>query len=335
MITQAACALLTAIQNRASAALNDIRRPTKQESDSLLLKLLRSDAEMPDIEILDFPGLLDRLTLGDLLDAISAGPKTRSRSGVRDLLGIDLNRLDLGNLSDFGRRLVDGDPIAVVGDAIDELRENLGDQALSDTIHGIVRRQVGIGISFVTTLSNLVSPELPERILEGWKQYFFGDAGYATVDGISIVAPGHAGLLARLEPLELSAKGFQQSLNGLRGLLSERSAEQYVRDLIRIVVEVGGDQKYRLSARLDEADDARARPEGEGEALVQGRGVDGGVAGDQRRRGSGAGRGAVPDEPRAGGRRRDIRRHRGPQGDSACLPGRGDGRRLRPAKSTG
>ena len=251
MITQAACALLTAIQNRASAALNDIRRPTKQESDSLLLKLLRSDAEMPDIELLDFPGLLDRLTLGDLLDAISAGPKTRSRSGVRDLLGIDLNRLDLGNLGDFGRRLVDGDPIAVVRDAIDGLRENLGDQALSDTIHGIVRRQVGIGISFVTTLSNLVSPELPERIVEGWKQYFFGDAGYATVDGISIVAPGHAGLLARLEPLELSPKGFQQSLNGLRGLLSERSAEQYVRDLIRIVVEVGGDQKYRLSARLE------------------------------------------------------------------------------------
>jgi hypothetical protein len=252
MITQAACALLTAIQNRASAALNDIRRPTKRESESLLLKLLRSDAEMPDIELLDFPGLLDRLTLGDLLDAVSAGPKTRPRSGRRDLLGIDPNRLDLGNLSDFGRRLVDGDPIAVVRDAIDGLRANLGDHALSDTIRGIVRRQVGIGISFVTTLSNLVSPELPERILEGWKQYFFGDAGYATVDGISIVAPGHAGLLARLDPLELSPKGFQQSLNGLRGLLSERSAEQYVRDLIRIVVEVGGDQKYRLSARLDE-----------------------------------------------------------------------------------
>jgi hypothetical protein len=252
MSTPAASALLTAVQNRAAAALSGLRPQTRQAAASPLLDLLRSDVELPDITILDLPGLVERMTLDQLLDAVAAKPRARSRSGRSGLLSLDLDRLDLGNLRDFGRRLVDGNPISVVRDTLDDLRGTLGVGAVADTILGIARRQVGIGISFVTTLSNLLSPELPDRILEGWQRYFFRDTGYSTVDGIHIVAPGHAGMLAGLAPLdrELTPEGFQQSLNGLRGLLSERSAEQYVRDLIRIVVEVGGDQRFQLQARL-------------------------------------------------------------------------------------
>ena len=157
-----------------------------------------------------------------------------------------------GGLKDFGHKLLAGDPLAVVRREFDDLRASGGAAALPDAIRGIVGRQVGIGISFVTTLKNLASPGLPERVLEGWKKYFFAEGGYQTVDGIQIVAPGHAGQLDGLKAPDLTSAGLQQSLKGLRGLLSERSAEQYVRDLIRIVVEVGGDQRYRLPGRRDD-----------------------------------------------------------------------------------
>jgi hypothetical protein len=248
-------ALLAAIQNRAAKVLNEFRGPDDAVPDSPLLKLLRSDVELPDIEIFDAPSLLERLDLDGLLSSVGSRLKAlranlRDRDFDLDKLDLDLDRLDFGNLKDFGKKLLDGDPITEVRNAIDELRGKLGDRSAEDAIRGIVRRQIGIGISFITTLKNLADIELPKRVLDGWKQYYFSAEGFQTVDGISIVAPAHDDPVEKLKAEALNSGNLQQGLKGLRGLLSERSAEQYVRDLTRIVVEVGGDTRYRLRDRL-------------------------------------------------------------------------------------
>src|SRR4030095_2755538 len=153
-----------------------------------------------------------------------------------------------------------GNPTASGRGLVDRLRTggSAGGGRLPDMVGGILRRQLGVGISFVTTLTNLETADLPEQVVGGWKSYFFGENGFQTVDGIEIIAPGHSGLLASLTPASVASAalldpdGFKQGLRGLRGLLNERSGEQYVRDLIRIVVEVGGDLRYQLPARRRE-----------------------------------------------------------------------------------
>jgi hypothetical protein len=259
MSLQSAYALLAAIQNRAASVLNDFRGPDDAVAPTPLFELLKSDAELPaDIKMFDVPSLLDRLNLDGLLPSI--GSRLRGlKEGLGDL-DLDLDKLDLGKLKDFGKNLLDGDPITVVRKAIDDLRGNLGDQSVAETLHGIVRRQVGIGISFVTTLRNLTDVNLPGRVLDGWKQYYFSAEGFQTVDGIQIVAPAHDDPVATLKSAALNAGDLKQGLKGLRGLLGQRSAEQYVRDLIRIVVEVGGDTRYRLRERLPELQRMLADP---------------------------------------------------------------------------
>ena len=252
MSTQKAYALLTAIQQRAASVLSAVTTSTGQAPQSLLLDLLNSNVETPDVRLFDLSRLLDGLSLDGLFGAVGSNVQGGQESDLLDLTNLDLSKLDFGGLKDFGHKLLAGDPLAVVRREFDDLRAGGGAAALPDAIRGIVGRQVGIGISFVTTLKNLASPGLPERVLEGWKKYFFAEGGYQTVDGIQIVAPGHAGQLDGLKAPDLTSAGLQQSLKGLRGLLSERSAEQYVRDLIRIVVEVGGDQRYRLPGRRDD-----------------------------------------------------------------------------------
>ena len=170
---------------------------------------------------------------------------------------------------------------------------------LPDVVGGILRRQLGVGISFVTTLTNLATADLPEEVVGGWKSYFFGESGFQTVDGIEIIAPGHSGLLGRPDPGVHGVGGagsgrVQAGPAGLRGLLNERSGEQYVR------ISSASSSRWAVTSATaprpsPRADGSGAGP-GQGHALVQGRRVDGGVARDERRRRGLARRRAVPDE---------------------------------------
>src|ERR1700675_2618107 len=245
--------LLTAIQNRASLALKEWTVPTRDPgAPSLLLNALnREDTAAPELDLFDVSPLLDRLDLGGLVGEGDTTPDVRQ--WLTGAIG------NLGGLHGVAHQVLSGNPTAIVRGLVDRLRKggSAGGGRLPDMVGGILRRQLGVGISFVTTLTNLETADLPEQVVGGWKSYFFGENGFQTVDGIEIIAPGHSGLLASLTPasvasVALDPAGFKQGLRGLRGLLNERSGEQYVRDLIRIVVEVGGDLRYQLPARRRE-----------------------------------------------------------------------------------
>src|SRR5580765_4223736 len=245
--------LLTAIQNRASLALKEWTVPTPDPgSPSLLLSALnREDTVAPELDLFDVSPLLDRLDLGGLVGEGDTTPDVRQ--WLTGAIG------NLGGLHGVAHQVLSGNPTAIVRGVVDRVRTGGGAGAgrLPDVVGGILRRQLGVGISFVTTLTNLATADLPEQVVGGWKSYFFGESGFQTVDGIEIIAPGHSGLLASLTPTSVASaaldpNAFKQGLRGLRGLLNERSGEQYVRDLIRIVVEVGGDLRYQLPARRDE-----------------------------------------------------------------------------------
>jgi hypothetical protein len=241
-----ASVLLSAVQQRIVSALDDFKntldqQPPGPEQQSLLLRLINDpNADVPDPKALDFSSLLDGLGLdglfGNVRSLIEGG-----QGGGRLSLPV-FNQLNLGNLRGFVQNLLaNGNPIDTIKGEIDALRQATGGTPLPDAIRGILGRQASIGISFITTLKNLASRDLPEQVVKGWMQYFFGENGYRTLDGIQIVAPGRA---AQGAP---DLAGLQR---GLKGLLNERSGEQYVRDLIRITVEVGGNLRYDLEARL-------------------------------------------------------------------------------------
>lgn len=180
------------------------------------------------------------LRLGKLLDAADLG----------DLLGPQdddrlLARL-AGRVGGIAKELLDGRGIGPIADSMKTIfRISDGD---SIDLGGILRRQASIAVSFVTTLKNLADPRTVTDIREGWTQYFFGEDGFVTIDDIPIVPPDQLGGLK--DRLLESGPGM------LKSALSERKADRYVRDLIRVLLEVVGDIRYddlrgRYRALLD------------------------------------------------------------------------------------
>jgi hypothetical protein len=240
MDAQVAYGLLSVIQDRAAAVL------TRGDADSRALTRM--------------------LMAGRLIDQLG-DPATVTPAGLTLDLGLFLDQLNLFDLlgEGDGRRVL-GRLRAKVGDLGARLLEAEGLEGVRSVMEGLLvavvpadggtppllamlRRQIGIGISFATTLRNLASFDLAREIPRGWTEYFFGEGGFHTVDAIALVPPAHGDLLARLAGTELTPDGVRASLQGLRGLVNERSGEQYVRDLIRITVEVAGDRRYRLRDR--------------------------------------------------------------------------------------
>ena len=230
--------LLTVLHDRAASLLNDAATFTGSPgSAGLLLDLLRN----PEISApaLDLGDLLDGFQLSDVFDDVG-----RLGGGPGGLIAGARQKFD-GLIRGF----VAGKGIEGVRQSLLALRPGNADM-VRDRLLGSLTRQVGIGISFVTTVRNLANfPDIAEGILGGWKDYFFGERGFDTVDGITIVAPGHDVLGQIGQGLSLNVSKSLDSLKGLKGLLNERSAEQYVRDLIRITVEVAADARYTIGGR--------------------------------------------------------------------------------------
>lgn len=246
MTTEIACAVLALIQDRAAAVLG---RDEPSEFTALSIEPGRrgfleqlNDAarDVPEGLSLDVSRLLDELNVLDLVgDGDSPGLVSRLQVRIAEL-GDDLRELGTGVLAGRG--------IGAVHDLLKRLgRGGLGVAGrLPQAALSLLRHQVGIGVSFVTTLRNLATLDLARQIPEGWNAYFYAEQGFRTVDGIPIVAPAHGHLLSRLAAAELAGQTLQESL---RGLLNERRAEQYVRDMIRTLVEVAGDARYKLRER--------------------------------------------------------------------------------------
>jgi hypothetical protein len=86
--------------------------------------------------------------------------------------------------------------------------------------------------------------DVPHSIEKGLLAYFFSSEGYQTLDGESVVAPVHlsdlksvaAGILASGPGLDVKAI-TAAPVKQLKGLITTATAEQYLRDTIRVIVE--------------------------------------------------------------------------------------------------
>ena len=85
---------------------------------------------------------------------------------------------------------------------------------------------------------------VPESLEQGLLAYFFSQDGYKTVDGESVIAPVH---LSDLKAIAAGAVDVGPGLDikvstapavkQLKGLFNTATAEQYLRDIIRVIVE--------------------------------------------------------------------------------------------------
>ena len=205
-----------------SGARRKVTASKTKGDDGLLWRLIRSDSEMPDMEVLDVLSAFQELDLVDLLDGRSLLDRLPDVFGrPRDVIG----------------RLFDArSPAAILA-----VGGDLGTDLVRPALAGVARLvggNLGIVLSFVTTLRNLADKRTPDAVREAYLQYFFG-SGYDTVDGTRIVSP------VQLGSLDL------QHLGDLRGALTPRTGERYVRDLVRLLVEAVDDVRYdRLGGRV-------------------------------------------------------------------------------------
>jgi hypothetical protein len=188
---------------------------TTRGAESPLWRLLRGPSEMPDMELLDVLTSFHDLDLVDLLDD----------DGLLDRLpGV------FGRSRDVIARLFQArSPSTIL-----EVGSDLGTELVRPALGGVARfvgGNLGIVLSFVTTLRNLADGRVPDAVREAYLQYFFG-SGYATVDGARIVSPVQ---FAGLAP---------EALGSLRTALMEHSGERYLRDLVRLLVEAVDDVRY-------------------------------------------------------------------------------------------
>jgi len=209
--------------------------PKLLSKDGSLKQLLKETQNDPDavphgvqLQLLDFFRFLN---LSDLL----AGTDTSDSRPLPDLIGNVLNKLE--------RDMRDLVKAKSPADVLNAVRGSFGtrdDHGLLNVVEPFLGRQFGVVLSLVTSLKNLVAPEIPQTLAKAVTLYFFGKNGYQTVDGLTISPPLH---IASVDDVKLDK---------VKDLLSERTADRYVRDLTRVLVEAGGDQQYELRRRYTE-----------------------------------------------------------------------------------
>ena len=104
--------------------------------------------------------------------------------------------------------------------------------------------------------------DVPHSIERGLLAYFFSSEGYQTLDGESVVAPVHlsdlksvaAGILAAGPGLDVKIN-VAAPVKQLKGLITTATAEQYLRDTIRVIVE----STYDVVRGFRDTDGARGR----------------------------------------------------------------------------
>jgi len=230
MDTKLAYSLVAFVHDRA-ASINDSQKlPVLSFADGkkLLELLLDKNIDTPKNLNLDLSDIFDLLDFTLLLN--DKHPIER----IFDTLVL--------KPVDVIRRLVEADnPREVKGVLDDFFKKDIPTtaQAFLGTIKPLLQRQVGIALSFVTTLKNLGDPQAWTDVGTAHTQYFFGDTGFVTVDGIPILPPMHFGAKDVFDPSTL-----QVNLDNLKGLMTEKSADRYLRDGIRVTVEAANDARY-------------------------------------------------------------------------------------------
>jgi hypothetical protein len=232
--TTLAYGMVALIQDRAARFAQEVPPTiTLMDDGSLLDQLLNDDIGIPERLKFDFPALMDLVDLTSLLE---------QPNPISTIFDIFVDRP-----GEVIRRLIEAKHPAERKAGLESLLEwdASGDlRAIANTVQPFIERQFSIALSFVTTLKNLGDPTLWKGIPDAYITYFFGANGYITVDGIPILPPMHFGEMIPFDPIALTVE-----FDKVKGLLSEKTADRYVRDLIRITVEAAEDARYRLRPR--------------------------------------------------------------------------------------
>ena len=104
---------------------------------------------------------------------------------------------------------------------------------LPDIARDVIHMQVGLALSFVAVIKNCNDPDI-NRYGDSFNHYFFYKKGYETVSGDLVVRP-------KLPKLD--------DQPDLKIIGNQINAERYLRDMIRIIVETGGDGLYNTRTR--------------------------------------------------------------------------------------
>jgi hypothetical protein len=214
--------LLAMVQERISGVLDGPRNgllPEIAMDGDLLSQLRDGRVNIPRGLTLGLDRLLDVTDLSDL-------------AGVRDDGGL-LTKLR-GRVGGVAKDLLEGQGIAPLAASVKAIFKSSGDGNLA--LGGILRRQASIAVSFVTTLKNVADPNTLTAVRDGWTRYFFDERGFVTLDDVPIVPPDQLGAL--------KDRLLEAGPEVLKSIVSERTADRYVRDLIRVMLEVVGDIRY-------------------------------------------------------------------------------------------
>jgi hypothetical protein len=236
-------ALLALVQERIAGALdhggNGLLPELSLDGD-LLRQLRAPQVKTPQGLVL---GLGRLLAAADDLDELA---ETNGVEGLFDKLR--------GRVDGVAKELLEGRGVASLARSVKDIFESSGDDTAG--LGGLLRRQASIAVSFVTTLRNIPGPRTLTAIREGWTQYFFAEQGFVTLDEAPIVPPDQLGAL--------KSRLMDAGPEVLKSVLAERKADRYVRDLIRVMLEVVGDIRYddlreRYRTLLGKVDDEEAR----------------------------------------------------------------------------
>jgi hypothetical protein len=231
--------------------------------DTLLAQLEQPGTDPPRVS-LSF--VLDVLTsslsaIADALPGPAPGlPGLIARSDVPRVLESLRGALPRAGLFDRQRDLIAdliGAPDAVglrdaVGSLFQRLREGISGSGTRDSL-GRLQQMVGHDVDTALPLATMVTAVqqalrdaagVPESIEAALLDYFFRPEGYTTVDGESVVAPVH---LADVERALAAGGPGLPGLRAVHGLLSKPSAERYLRDITRVIVEAGYDAARGLT----------------------------------------------------------------------------------------
>ena len=101
-----------------------------------------------------------------------------------------------------------------------------------------VGQQLWVGLS-VLAIGNAVpgNTDVVKAITTAYQKYFFDDKGYTTLEGGTISPPNFD------SSSDSSLAGIRDEI---RKFATHKTAEQYVRDLIRITVEAGANELFQL-----------------------------------------------------------------------------------------
>jgi len=214
--------LLALVQERIAGVLDGTRNGLLPEiaMDGDLLSQLR------DAGVKTPRGM--RLGLGHLLDVVDLS----DLAGVSDDDGL-LAKLR-GRVGGVAKDLLEGQGITPLAASVKAIFRSSGDGNLE--LGGILRRQASIAVSFVTTFKNIADPNTLTAVREGWTRYFFDEHGFVTLDDVPIVPPDQLGAL--------KDRLLEAGPEVLKSIVSQRTADRYVRDLIRVMLEVVGDIRY-------------------------------------------------------------------------------------------